>query len=85
MANAAVLGSYIYAGRRCLASGTVCIATGVTLRGTDLDYVGYTPVTLTSIPVQALSLTGATAVLSNGNGAGMDGYILAVSAHSIIA
>ena len=85
MANAAVLGSYIYAGRRCLASSTTCIATGVTLRGTDLDFVGYTSVTLISIPVRALSLTGAVAVMSNDNGGGTDGYLLAISAHSIIA
>lgn len=85
MADVALLGVHVYAGRRCLpTAGSVCIATGVTLRGTDLDWVGYTPATAISLPPRIVSITGATVILNGGN-APQDGYLLALAVHTLVS
>lgn len=76
-----LLGTFIYAGGFSLASGTNCLATGLP---STPDWVGYSPIAAVSLPVQFLSRTGATIILSSGNGAGINGEVFAIFAHSKI-
>lgn len=76
-----LLGVFIYSGAFSLANGTNCLATGLP---TVPDWVGYSPIAAVSLPIRFLSRTGATIILANGNGGGIDGEVFAPVCHSKI-
>ena len=77
-----IIGTYLSAGAMSLASGTTCIATGIS--PACIMACGWMPITAVSLPTALISRTGATLILTNPNGAAANGEGWAVYAHSVI-
>lgn len=75
-----LLGTFIYAGIFSLANGNNCLATGLP---TTADWVGYSPVSATSLPIALTTRTGATLILNNPN-TGTQGEVFAPVFHSVV-
>lgn len=75
-----LLGKFIYAGSFSLANGNNSLLHTLP---TTPDWVGYTPISATSLPVALVTRTTTAVVLINPN-TGTQGEVFALVAHSTI-
>lgn len=77
-----LVATYLFGGAASMPSGVGCFATSVT--PACLTAALWQPISGHSIPVILVSRSGAVAIFTNSNGAGLNGEMLAFFAHSII-